>query len=156
MNNYGEATQPGRNFTWDELTRSGTASRLHILNAPNAAQRANLRALVSHVLQPVRDAIGRPVRVDSAFRSAALNRAIGGSDTSQHMTGEAADIKVDGMTAPELAAFIVRLGVPFDQVIAYPPELGGHVHVSYNVDGSNRRETLWSFRKKAYEPREYA
>lgn len=156
MNSYGETTQPGRNFTWDELTRSGTALKLHILNAPNAAQRANLRTLVTRVLQPIRDARGQPVHIDSAFRSAALNRAIGGSDTSQHMSGEAADIKVDGMTSSELAAFIVRLGIPFDQLIAYPPELGGHVHVSYDVDGANRLQTLWSPAKKVYEPRVFA
>lgn len=149
---YGETTQPGRSFTWDELTRSTTAAKLRILNSPGPAERANLRKLVETVLQPLRDHLGKPVRISSAYRSQLLNRSIGGADTSQHMSGEAADIKVDGMTAAELAAAIVRIGLPFDQVIGYVPELGGHVHVSHNAHATNRGQQLWSARKKSYTP----
>lgn len=78
-------------------------------------------------LGPVRLRPGREVHVRSGYRSCAVNRAVKGSPTSQHMAGEAVDIKVDGLAAEDLATVIVELGVPFDQVIGYDPERGGHV-----------------------------
>jgi hypothetical protein len=76
------------------------------------------------------------------YRVPLVNRAGSGSPTSQHMLGEAADIKVDGVAAEALAAAIVSLGVPFDQVLWYAPERGGHVHVSFTEKRTNRRQTL--------------
>ena len=144
--------QIGRFFSWTELLTSGSASRLHIDNTPPPAAQENLKRLVATVLDPLRTALGRPVRVTSGFRSAAVNDAVKGSVTSQHMLGEAVDIKVDGYTAVELATAIVRLGIPFDQVIWYDPERGGHVHVSFTVTRANRRETLHAPVSGGYKP----
>lgn len=132
----------GQFFTLAELARSSVAERLGIDNTPPPVAQANLERLVLRVLDPLRAAMGRPVSVTSGYRSAVVNQAIDGSPTSQHMSGEAVDIKVDGLTAVQLAAVIVRLGVPFDQVIWYAPERGGHVHVSYTETRANRGQTL--------------
>ncbi len=134
--------QIGRFFSWAELTASGAAARLGIDNTPTPEAQRAMQALVATVLDPLRAHLGRPVRVTSGYRAPAVNRAVSGSPTSQHMSGEAADIKADGMAAEALAAAIVGLGVPFDQVIWYAPERGGHVHVSYTTTRKNRGETL--------------
>ena len=134
--------QLGRFFSWAELTRSRAASRLGLDNTPPPEAQAAMRRLVEVVLDPLRTALGRPVRVTSGFRTAAVNEAVNGSTTSQHMRGEAVDIVVDGVSAEALAAFIVRLGVPFDQVIWYDAGRGGHVHVSYTERRRNRGQML--------------
>jgi hypothetical protein len=121
------------NFSLAELTVTGR----NMPNVPNEAEVASLRSLAEMILQPLRDAIGKPVRVNSAFRSEAVNRAVGGTATSQHRLGQAADIHVPGMTSVELAKKIVALGLPFDQVIE---EFGSWVHVSYGP--RHRRQQL--------------
>lgn len=152
MTSEGDDMDLSKNFSLTEFTRSSKAEQLGISNRPDAAELANLRDLVTHVLQPARDLLGKPIRITSGFRSTELNKAVGGVSDSPHRLGEAADIKVDGMTAPELAAFLVRSGLPFDQVIGYAPGVGGHVHVSYRAS-RNRKETLWSASKGSYVPR---
>ena len=132
----------GRFFSWAELTGSATARRLGIDNTPTPEAQAALQALVADVLDPLRQMLGRPIRVSSGYRAPSLNRAIDGAERSQHMRGEAVDIKVDGMTAQELAAFILRSGLPVDQVIWYAPERGGHVHLSYTRERANRRQAM--------------
>ncbi len=129
----------GRFFSLSEFTRSGEAQSRGLDNTPTPEAAANLRSLVGTVLDPLRERLGRPVRVTSGYRSAAVNKAAGGVATSQHVTGQAVDIKVDGMTADALAAVLIRFGLPFDQLIWYAPERGGHLHVSFNA-GGNRRE----------------
>ena len=126
-----------RHFTLDEMT--GTATGL--ANVPNATERGHLVALCQHVLQPLRDALGQPVIVNSAFRSEAVNRAVGGVSSSQHRLGQAADIRADGLTPPDLAAKIVALGLPYDQLISEP----GWVHVSYSA--RHRRQVLTARRQ---------
>lgn len=121
------------NFSLAELTVTGR----NMPNVPNEAEVASLRSLAERILQPLRDALGKPVRVNSAFRSEAVNRAVGGTATSQHRLGQAADIHVPGMTSVELAKKIVALGLPFDQVIE---EFGSWVHVSYGP--RHRRQQL--------------
>lgn len=132
----------GTFFTLRELTASAKARALGLDNAPPPEAARRLGLLVERVLDPLRGELGRPVRITSGYRSPAVNAAIGGSRTSQHMTGEAADIKAEGVSAPDLAAAIVRLGLPVDQVIWYAPERGGHVHVSHRADGRQRGEVL--------------
>ena len=134
--------QLGRFFSWVEVTRSAAAERLRLDNRPPPAAQAALRQLVAQVLDPLRAALGRPVHVSSGYRSPAVNQAVNGSPTSQHPLGEAVDIRVDGLTAETLAAFIVRLGLPFDQVIWYAPERGGHVHISFTTQRANRLQLL--------------
>lgn len=101
--------QLSNNFTLEELTRT---SRTHLLNANREAAlnskeiTDNLKTLATKVLQPIRDYYNKPVRVTSGYRSKALNVAVGGSTTSQHSYGEAADIQIDGISVDELFADI--------------------------------------------------
>lgn len=134
----------GRHFTLDELTTTDTGLR----NEPERQHVAALARLVALVLDPLREHLGRPVRVTSGYRSPAVNARVGGSSTSQHMRGEAADIKVDGLTNVEIATAIHRLRLPVDQCIVErglvkggPP---GWVHVSTRLDAPNRGEYLSS------------
>lgn len=80
-------------FTFEELTRSATASRLKIENSPSETITKNLTVLAETVLEPLRESFGKPIIVTSGFRSQSLNRAVGGSPTSQHCYGQAADIR---------------------------------------------------------------
>lgn len=132
----------GRFFTLAELTASAAAVRLGVDNTPPLEAQENLRRLVFYVLDPLQASLGRKVRVTSGFRTPAVNEAVRGSATSQHLSGEAADIMVSGLSAVELATAIIRLRLPFDQLIWYAPERGGHVHVSLTVRRPNKGETL--------------
>ena len=80
-------------FTLRELTRSATAARLGIDNTPDKAVIDNLTKLVDTVLDPLREAYGKPIVVTSGYRCQRLNKAVGGSKISQHVHGQAADIK---------------------------------------------------------------
>lgn len=80
----------------EELINSQTAKRLGIDNTPNEEEREALIRLAKEILQPIRDAWRSPIIVNSAFRSEKVNKAVGGSKTSQHMKGEAADLSVGG------------------------------------------------------------
>ena len=146
------AGMAGRFFSWAELTVSGAAARLGLDNTPDELARRNLAALVSTVLDPLRAALGRPIRVTSGFRTPAVNEAVKGSPTSQHMLGEAVDIKADGLDAARLLAAIVRSGLIFDQAIGYDPERGGHVHLSFTTRRPNRRQVLWAPASGGYRP----
>jgi zinc D-Ala-D-Ala carboxypeptidase len=131
-------------FTLAELTKSQSAARRGWTNDPPPAAVAALRALCTHVLEPLRVMVGRPVIINSGYRSPRVNRAIGGAATSQHVLGEAADIEVPGLANGELATMIREL-LPFDQLIleAYRPGVpsSGWVHVSYRT-GRLRGEVL--------------
>ena len=134
--------RPGKYFTWREFE---ITSRQVDNTLPVWAMEP-IKGLVVNVLDPLREAVQRPVRVTSGFRSEVLNRLIGGAKGSQHMRGEAADIKVDGFSAVVLATTMVQLRLPFDQVIWYDPELGGHVHVSFAQGRGQRGEMLHAYR----------
>ena len=127
----------GKYFTLAEMTNSPTASARHIVNEPNPAEIEAMTALVANVLDPLREALGVPVRVSSGFRNDALNAAVGGASKSQHRSGEAADILADGLTVPKLVARIHALELPYDQLI---DEFGRWVHVSYGP--RQRRQAL--------------
>ena len=122
--------QLSKNFTLTELTKTQVRNKD---NTPTATEVQNLKALVDNVLQPIRDKFGA-VTVNSGFRSVAVNKAVGGSATSDHCKGFAADIEVSGVPNRELAEWI-RVNLKFTQLIlefpgAEPNE--GWVHVSYN------------------------
>jgi zinc D-Ala-D-Ala carboxypeptidase len=124
--------RPGWFFTWGEFSRSSAASRLGLRNDPRDVE-AHWRAVVKWCIEvgdPLRRYLGRPIAITSGYRSEAVNRAIGGARSSQHLRGEAADIKVEGLSAEELAGAVCDSRVPFDQLIWYAPSRGGHVHVS--------------------------
>lgn len=131
----------GRFFTLAEFERTSTG--LPNVAPPEAV--TCMKALVGLTLDPLRLALGRPVKVNSGFRSLAVNNAVGGSPTSQHKVGKAADIEVDGLSAEELARRLVALRLPFDQLIWYTPARGGHLHVSLNVGGKQRGKMLQAF-----------
>lgn len=129
-------------FTMNELTHSATAIRKGIDNTPDNTAKANLTALVANILDPLREAYGKPIVVSSGYRCAKLNRAVGGVARSQHITGQAADIqsvsksKADHKKLFELAQ---RLRLPYDQLIdEYDYKW---VHISFNMKG-NRRQVL--------------
>jgi hypothetical protein len=141
--------QLSKNFSLAELTKSQQAERLGIDNTPSQVVIANLKLLVGNILQPVRDHYGRPIIVSSGYRSAELNRAIGGAKTSDHMTGCAADIEIPGISNPTLARYIWD-NLPFTQVILefYTPGIpdSGWVHVSYDAKDL-RKQVLTATRK---------
>lgn len=123
-------------FSIKELTRSTTARRLGIDNTPPASAVIALHQLVDHVLDPLREAWGGPIRVNSGYRCPQLNKAVGGTPGSQHQRGEAADITVGSRSGNRrLLALIKRLDLPVDQCI---DEKGCRwIHVSHRT-GSNR------------------
>lgn len=135
-------TQLSKNFSVKELTKSSTATRLGIDNTPNIEQTINLTHLAINVLQPVRDHHGSTT-VSSGLRVLELNRAVGSSDTSQHMKGEAADMECPGVDNLELAKWMAE-NLEFDQIILEGYEEGdtnsGWIHVSFKADGSNRKK----------------
>ena len=126
-------------FTKSELTRSDTARIRRIDNTPTPEASAALDALMWNVLDPIRRMWGRPIIVNSGYRCPKLNAAVGGSATSQHMKGEAADITAGDPTKnKELFDTIERSAIPFDQLI---DEKGYRwIHVSYRPNG--RRNVL--------------
>jgi hypothetical protein len=121
------------NFTLKELTKSDTATRLGLDNTPDDEALENLKTLCEMVLQPVRDNFGR-VTVNSGYRSPESNAAVGGSKTSDHCKGMAADIEVDGVANPDLAQWIMD-NLDYTQLILEFYTQGqpnsGWVHVSY-------------------------
>jgi zinc D-Ala-D-Ala carboxypeptidase len=123
-----------KNFTLAELTRSQTAIRRGIDNSPTMTVIDNLQALVDNVLQPLRDAQG-PVNITSGYRSEAINAAVGGSNTSHHTRGMAADLTVVGKTNKEICEW-TRDNLKFTQLIwEFPTKenpQAGWVHVAYD------------------------
>ena len=128
-----------KNFTWKEFEKSDTASRLHIVNVINDWDvRDNIKALVENVLQPLRDAWGGPIFINSGYRSKELNEAVGGVETSQHRKGEAADC---GVTDPyAFAKLLLHMNLDFDQAIVYPSFL----HISYKRNDENRKQLRYA------------
>lgn len=118
-------------FTLEELTFSQTAARQGIANRPDASQIRALTDLCGNVLQPLRDAVALPISITSGYRSSKLNRAIGGSHTSQHMDGEAADIVCFGLQTKKLFKSVIELNLPFDQLIYEGGRQSIWVHVSF-------------------------
>ena len=133
-----------KNFTLAEMTKSETALRHDMPNEPGEQEIAALKALAEHVLQPVRDHFGKGVKVNSGFRHPEVNAKVGGSKTSDHCRGQAADIEIPGIPNAELAAWI-RDNLEFRQLILefYTPGIpdSGWVHVSF-VPEDNKKQVL--------------
>lgn len=111
------ATQLSKNFSLEELTYSATAVSKRIDNTPTAEVAENLSRLAKEVLQPIRDRLGRSIKVNSGYRSPKLNKAVGGAATSNHLTGEAADIKVTSGTNAALYELIREMVNSGDLVV---------------------------------------
>ena len=134
--------QLSRFFSLSEMIASETAAREGIPNQPGAGEIARLRALCEALLDPLRQSLARAVTVNSGYRSPALNRRIGGAASSQHTEGKATDIQSPGMTVLELFKSVIRLGLPFDQLIYEAKSATAQwVHVSHD-SSRNRGEIL--------------
>ncbi|NER66451.1 peptidase M15 [Pseudomonas sp. MAFF212427] len=124
-------------FTLEELTASDTARREGLDNSPSPDALANLCRL-SQCLEQLRHTLGRPIRVSSAYRSAEVNRRVGGAPGSAHTQGLAADIMVADMSARALAQHVIDSGLAFDQLIL---EFDRWVHLAL-AEGAGRQQVL--------------
>lgn len=132
-------------FSLNELTRSSTAERRGIDNTPTAEAVENLRALCQAVLEPARIAFGAPIYVSSGYRCAALNKAVGGKPTSQHLRGEAADLQVKGV-ANLNRLYKILDGLDHDQLL-YETNAAGTkwLHISFRQNG-NRNQSIGNYK----------
>ena len=124
------------------MMRSQTADARGIANKCNIEQAGNIQRLIAEVLDPLREAYGKPIVVTSGYRCPALNKAVGGSKTSDHMKGCAADIHGTPNTKSEnkrLFELVKSLDLPFDQLI--DEKNLSWVHVSHR-EGNNRKQVL--------------
>jgi hypothetical protein len=123
------------NFSLAEMVKSDTALRHDMDNTPGEAEIANLKTLCEKVLQPVRDKFQTGVKVNSGFRHPEVNAKVGGSKTSDHCKGQAADIEIPGIANADLAVWIMD-NLEYTQLILefYTPGVpdSGWVHVSYD------------------------
>ena len=145
-----------KNFTLAELTKSNTATRLGISNTPDKEGIHKLRLLATELLQPIRDCLSAPLRISSGYRSESLNKAIGGSNKSQHTKCEAVDlqfVKRGRMDNMRIFNAIISQGLEFDQCIL---EFGGStahtdsdnpdwIHISWKITG-NRKQVLVAYK----------
>ena len=132
-------------FTLPELCASEKAKDLHIPNIPDFGDIEKLLYLCEHVLDPLRLAWGKPLKVTSCFRTPALNSAIGGAKNSQHMcTGMEAAVDLDPGDIEQVKALVevAKKTVFFDQLILESVGSGSWAHVSTRMDGKNRLQVL--------------
>lgn len=128
-----------------EVIRSESAKRRGISNMPTEEHIKNLKLIAEKVFEPIRANFRQPIRISSGYRSQSLNAAIGGATRSQHSTGEALDIDMDGTALSNKEIFnFIKERLQFDQLIW---EFGTDanpdwVHVSYKADGNQRKQVL--------------
>jgi hypothetical protein len=143
-----------------EVTKSDTAKRRGVSNMPTEAHIANFKLLAENIFEPIRNHFGKPIFISSGYRSAELNKAIGGAASSQHCQGEAIDIDMDGRpggVTNKMVFDFIKDNLNFDQLIW---EFGttanpDWVHVSYESTGKQRKQILRAVRngsKTSYVP----
>ena len=136
-----------KNFALSEITHSNTAKRLGIENEPTETHLQNMQHLVDNLLQPLRDAVG-PIRISSGYRNPSLNRAIGGSSSSQHCKGQALDVQFwskGKMDNKIIYDWILQSGLEFDQMIN---EFDfAWIHISLKVE-DNRKQVLEAYKNE--------
>ena len=125
-------------FTLAELTAT---SHRQFDNTPNEAETANLQRLAEFLEQVKETLNGKPIMVNSAFRSKQVNDSVGSKDTSQHRIGCAADIRVPGMTPDAVVRAVIASGLPYDQIIR-EFDAWTHISVTNTPDGAPRRQAL--------------
>lgn len=143
-----------KNFSWSEFERTDHAAELARMGVRNVVSSFEVRdailALVRKVLQPLRDTYGKPMEVNSGYRCPELNAIAGGAATSQHVKGEAADIRTGYQTETyrlaKLAKATPEIFREIDQMILYPT----FVHFSHRRLGSQRNQILYN---KSYKGR---
>lgn len=126
------------NFTLNEFIVSKTAIDKKIDNTPTLEILSNINLLCMNILEPLRTLIKEPIHVSSGYRCLLLNKEIGGSKTSQHLEGKAADISCRNIPTEQLYKFIINSNLKYDQIIQ---EFDKWVHISWN-GGHNRNERL--------------
>ena len=144
-----EIIRLSKNFALSEMVKSATAERLNVDNSPSDIHLVNLTHLAIRILQPVRDQFG-VITINSGYRSPALNAKVGGSKTSQHCNGQAADFESFSTPNPDLAKWIAN-NLEFDQLIlefydGVNPN-SGWIHCSYNLMG-NRKKIMTALKTK--------
>jgi hypothetical protein len=135
-------------FTLEELTVSETAARKGLDNTPDNDALYDLKRLALF-LEDIRTAVGRPLRINSAYRAPEVNASVGGSKTSQHCKGQAADIRVVGLTPDQVCQAIIAAKLPFDQVIR---EFDSWTHVSIPAKDKAPRKMALIIDKKGSRP----
>ncbi len=126
-----------RDFMLSEFTESKTAKKHKIDNTPSEKAIENLTYLAQKLLQPLRDSVASPLKINSGYRSTTLNRAVGGEVTSQHLKGEAADVAYSNPR--KLLRILLDSGLDYDQAIVYPTFL----HLSLKREGANRKIVVY-------------
>ena len=127
-------------FTIEELCSSVTAKSKGISNNPPFQVKQNLEALVENILDPLREKYGKPIKVNSGYRSQELNQVVGGTATSQHTKGEAADITGGSKEENKKLFELIKASGIYDQLI--DESNYSWVHVSYKRNGGNRMQIL--------------
>jgi hypothetical protein len=143
-----------------EVTRSETAKRKGISNMPTPEHLENFKKLAENIFEPIRKHFGVPIMISSGYRSKALNTAIGGSLTSQHCSGEAIDIDMDGSSngvTNKMVFDFIKANLNFDQLIWEfgTKDAPDWVHVSFETSGKQRKQILRAIKsggKTAYQP----
>jgi len=128
-------------FTLEELTASEAADRNGWDNTPNGQELANLKRLADFLEQVKAVVGGKPIMVNSAFRSKLVNDSVGSKDTSQHRIGCAADIRVPGMTPDEVVKAVIASKIGYDQVIR-EFDRWTHISVPNTEDAAPRHQAL--------------
>ena len=141
-----------KNFTLGEFIASDTAKKLGIDNNPTLADIYHMEELCFYVLQPIRDAWGKPIKITSGFRSWALNKAVGGSQTSVHPRGWAADIRPASGSYKEFEEFVVKFlkehpEIKFDQVIRETSGRSKWLHIGYKNSVGRQRRMIFDITK---------
>jgi zinc D-Ala-D-Ala carboxypeptidase len=139
--------QLSKHLSLAEVTRSDSAKRNGISNQPTSAHLENFKLLAEKIFEPIREHFKVPIHISSGYRSAVLNKKIGGSSTSQHCSGEAIDIDMDGSSSGvsnKMVFEYIKNNLNFDQMIW---EFGTDknpdwVHVSYESTGKQRKQIL--------------
>lgn len=137
--------QLSTHFKLSEFLRSETASARGIDNTPSIEVVSNLQQLCIHVLEPLRAYFNTPIVVSSGYRSPALNKAVGGSTTSQHMTGEAADLRIPSEAVGKEWFKWIMDNCKFHQLIweKDTPSSAHHwIHVCFKQDGGNKQQVI--------------
>ena len=148
-----------RYFTVKELCVSDNHPKLVVVPKEGTAEYTNIVSLIENLLDPVREKTGKPIRVSSGYRPPALNKAVGGSSTSNHVRGCAADCTTGSTSADNLLMVraLIELGIRYDECIIEGATFNGQgeitgakwIHLAYRK-GANRRKLLWTKNFKDY------
>lgn len=138
----------GKYFFLREFLRSQTAARLgRQIENPKEEIVEELRRLVVHILDPLREELGKPITVLSGWRPLWLNRLVGGAVNSDHMKGRAADFVVAGLSNANTCRLVKELDLPFRQcILEFPPN--GWVHLSIDAEGKPAKKEFLTARKE--------